>query len=188
MKDFIITEYVFSPGISGSGYVDLIGVDDFDISRVISIINQTKGVVIYATGSASTRYTSVSGNKIYLFYNTSSHSASDKLQIIYNTSNSLKTSDTDTQEMVKLLSRLVKIVENQQSTDSAQRQRITLDSITGSLTLSTITTVGTISTITGGTITTVSNASAIAGMGQEQYLNIARNTYANSIRNKLFIT
>jgi len=172
MKDFTVTEYVFSPGVSGAGYVDLYNLEDFDITRVVAIINQTKGVVIYATGSANTRYTSVSGRKVYLFYDTSSHSATDKLQIVYNSSAALKTADTDTQEMIKLLSRLVKIAENQQSTDSAQRQRITLDAITGSLTL--------------GTVTTLSNATAIAGMDREQYINIARHTYANSLRNKLF--
>jgi hypothetical protein len=188
MKDFNVTEYVFFPGVSGAGYVDLYNLSDFDITRVVAIINQTKGVVIYSTGSANTRYTSISGNKVYLFFDTSSHSANDKLQIVYNASESLKTSDTDTQEMIKLLHRLVKIAENQQSTDSAQRQRITLDAITGSLTLGTVTTVGTVSSITAGTITTLSNATAIAGMAQEQYINIARNAYANSIRNKLFFS
>jgi hypothetical protein len=188
MKDFNVTEYVFFPGVSGAGYVDLYNLNDFDITRVVAIINQTKGVVIYATGSANTRYTSVSGRKVYLFYDTSSHSATDKLQIVYNSSVALKTADVDNQEIVKLLSRLVKIAENQQSTDSAQRQRTTVDSITTGLTLSNVTTVGTVSSITGGTITTVSNAAAIAGMDREQYINIARNTYANSLRNKLFFS
>lgn len=176
MKDFIITEYVFSPGSSGAGYVDLISVDDFDISRVISIINQTKGVVIYATGSENTRYTSVSDKKVYLYYNTSAHSASDKLQIIYNSSSGLKTTDEDQQDLLRLLSRLVKVMENQQACDSAQRQRVTIDAGT----LPTVTTVGTVSSI--------SNISAMASMGQEQYINIARNAYANSIRNKLFFS
>lgn len=177
MKDFVVTNYVFSPGVSGAGYVELYSIDDFDITRVVAIINQTKGIIIYSTGSTATRYTSVSGKKIYLYFDTSSHSASDKLQIVYNSSASLKTSDTDQQELTKLLSRLVKVLENQQACDGQQRQRITLDSISASLTLGTVTTVGTVSS--------VSNAALIAGMGQEQYLNIARNTYSNSIRNKL---
>jgi hypothetical protein len=181
MKDFTVTEYVFSPGASGAGYVDLYNLEDFDITRVVAIINQTKGILIYSTASTSTRYTSITGNKIYLNFDTSSHSASDKLQIVYNSSAALKTADTDAQEMIKLLSRLVKIAENQQSTDSAQRQRITIDAGT----LPAVTTVGTVSTITAGTITTVSNAASIAGMDREQYINIARNTYANSIRSKI---
>jgi hypothetical protein len=175
-KDFIVTEYTFSPGASSVGYVDLYNLNDFDITRVVSIINQTKGEIIYATGMSDKKYTSVSGRKVYLYYNTSSHSASDKLQIVYNTTNSSKSSDTDTQEMIKLLSRLVKIAENQQATDAGQRQRVTIDA-------GTLPTVTTVSTVTSAT-----NVAAIASMGQEQYINIARNTYANSIRNKLFFS
>ena len=185
MKDFKVTEYVFSPGASSVGYVNLYNLSDFDINRVVAIINQTRGVVIYATGSSAKRFTSVSGTTIYLNFDTSSHSASDELQIVYNSSAPLKTDDTDTREMIKLLSRLVKIAENQQATDAGQRQRTTIDSITNGLTLSNVTVVGTVSSITGGTITTVSNANQIAGMAQEQYINIARNTYANSIRSKI---
>lgn len=177
MKDFVVTNYVFSPGTSGAGYVELYSMDDFDITRVVAIINQTKGIVIYATGSSATRYTSISGKKIYLYFDTSSHSSSDKLQIIYNSPLPQKTADTDQQELTKLLTRLVKVMENQQACDVAQRQKITLDAITASLTLATITTVS--------TVTSVSNAALIAGMGNEQYLNIARNTYSNAIRNKL---
>lgn len=176
MKDFLVTDYIFSPGASTAGYVDFINMPDFDITRVVSIINQTKGVIIYATGSAEKRYSSVSGNKVYLFFDTSTHSASDKLQVVYNSSKALKTQDTDQQELTKLLSRLVKVMENQQACDSAQRQRVTIDAGT----LPTVTTVTTCSTVT--------NAASIAGMNQEQYINIARNTYANSIRNRLFFS
>jgi len=185
MKDFTLIDYIFSPGVSGSGYVDFIGANDFDISRVVAIINQTKGIVIYATGSTDTRYTSISGNKVYLFYDTSTQSSSDKLQIVYNSSKALSTVDNENNDIIKLLSRLVKIAENQQATDSAQRQRFTLDSIAAGVAMPAVTTVGTVTTITGGTITTLSNAASIAGMSQEQYINIARNTYANSIRSKL---
>jgi hypothetical protein len=173
-KEFTITDYVFSPGASGAGYVELYALSDFDITRVVSIINQTKGEIIYGTAKADTRYTSVSGNKVYLFYDTSTHSASDKLQIVYNNTNGIPTHDNNQQELTKLLSRLVKVLENQQACDAAQRQRVTLDAITGSLTLATVTTVG--------------NVGQIASMGQEQYINIARNAYANSIRNKLFFS
>lgn len=176
MKDFTITDYIFSPGVSASGFVDLYSVEDFDITRVIAIINQTKGAVIYATGSTDKRYTSVSGNKIYLNFDTSSHSSSDKLQIVYNSSKALKTQDTDQQELTKLLSRLVKVMENQQACDAGQRQRVIIDA-------GTITTVSAVTAVT--TVSSMTNAAAIAGMGQEQYINIARNAYANSIRNKL---
>jgi hypothetical protein len=85
-------------------------------------------------------------------------------------------------ELLKWLSRMVKMLESNAIVDQQQRQRITIDAITGSLVLGTVGTVGTVSNISAGTLTIViSNA----GMDREQYINIARNTYANSIRSQL---
>ena len=182
MKDFSIIDYVFSPGASSVGYVDFIGATDFDITRVVAIINQTKGVVIYATGSTDTRYTSISDKRVFLFFDTSTHSASDKLQIVYNSKKALTTSDSEGNELIRLMSRLVKIMENQQACDAGQRQRISIDGGT----LPSVTTVGTVTTCTTvSSVTSVVNQTSMAGMNQEQYINIARNTYANSIRSKL---
>jgi len=180
MKDFLVTDYIFSPGASTAGYVDFINVTDFDVTRVVSIINQTRGIVIYATASVEKKYSSVSGTRVFLNFDTSTHSAADKLQIVYNSSQALITQDTDQQDLTKLLSRLVKVMENQQACDAAQRQRVTIDAGT----LPAVTTVSTVTTCS--TVSSVTNAAAIAGMNQEQYINIARNAYANSIRNRLF--
>jgi hypothetical protein len=191
MKDFLVTDYVFSPGTSGVGYVEFLNLPDFDITRVVAIINQTQGVVIYATGSASTRYTSVSGRRVFLNVDTSTHNAADKLQVVYNSASALQTTDNNSQDLIKLLSRLVKVMENQQACDAAQRQRVTIDNIAASLTLgtvSTVTTVTTVSTVSNITQGTITNTQQIAGMNQEQYINIARNTYANSIRTGLTFT
>ena len=80
------------------------------------------------------------------------------------------------------MSRLVKIMENQQACDAGQRQRISIDGGT----LPSVTTVGTVTTCTTvSSVTSVVNQTSMAGMNQEQYINIARNTYANSIRSKL---
>jgi hypothetical protein len=87
MKDFFQANYTFTPGGSGVGTVNLFGIRNFDISRLVSIINQTKGEVIYATGAAATRYTNVSNTTVTLFYNTSAHSSADVLQIVYNYDN-----------------------------------------------------------------------------------------------------
>jgi hypothetical protein len=57
--------------------------------------------------------------------------------------------------------------------DGQQRQRVTIDAGT----LPTVTTVGTVSSVTN----MVSNA----GMDREQYINIAKQTYAQSIRSRL---
>ena len=83
MKQFITPSYTFTPGASSVGNVNLSGISSFDIKNLVAIINQTKGIVIYSTGSASLKYTSVSGTTVYLNYNTSSMSSGDTLQVIY---------------------------------------------------------------------------------------------------------
>lgn len=83
MKKFITPTYNFTPGASGVGSVNLSGVTGFNVKNLVSIINQTKGVVIYATGSQSLKYTNVTGTTVTLFADTSSMSAGDALQVIY---------------------------------------------------------------------------------------------------------
>jgi hypothetical protein len=83
-------------------------------------------------------------------------------------------------DLIRWLSRLVKMLESNAIVDQQQRQRITIDAITGSLTLGTVSTVSTVSTVAS-----ITNVAANAGMDREQYINIARNTYANSIRSQL---
>jgi hypothetical protein len=184
MKDFLVTDYIFSPGISGSGYVEFTNLDDFDITRLVSIINQTKGVIIYATASVEKAYSSLSGTRVYLNFDTSTHNAGDKLQIVYNSSQALKTTDSEQQDLLRLLNRLVKVMENQQACDSAQRQRVTIDA--GTLpTVSAVTQITNALPAGNNSIGAITNAAQIAGMNQEQYINIARNAYANSIRSKL---
>ena len=97
-------------------------------------------------------------------------------------SNPLPMVANQSDDLLRMLSRLVKMLESNAIVDQQQRQRITLDAITGSLTLGTVSTVSTISNIAAGTLT---NIVANAGMDREQYINIARNTYANSIRSQL---
>ena len=94
-------------------------------------------------------------------------------------SNPMPSVANQSDDLLRMLSRLVKILECNAVVDQQQRQRITLDAITGSLTLATVTTV---SNISAGTLT---NIVANAGMDREQYINIAKNTYANSLRSKL---
>jgi hypothetical protein len=55
----------------------------FDKKNLVAIINQTLGIVIYATGSAATRYTNVTGTVVTLFFDTTTHTNTDILQVIY---------------------------------------------------------------------------------------------------------
>jgi len=105
MKEFITPKYKFSPGTSTVGYVDLSGIKNFDIARLVAIINQTKGILIYTTASESAKYTSVVGTKVYLNIDTSSHSTDDELQIIYN-------NESSTMDMIVMLNNLLSIIAN----------------------------------------------------------------------------
>ena len=86
-------------------------------------------------------------------------------------------------DLLRMLSRLVKILECNAVVDQQQRQRITLDAITGSLTLGTVSTVTNLGTVS--TVSTVAAQTTLGGMDREMYINIAKNTYANSLRSKL---
>jgi len=60
-----------------------IGDYDFDIRNLYAIINQTAGVVIYATGTTGKGFSSVVGNIITLQYDTTAMSDTDEIQVIY---------------------------------------------------------------------------------------------------------
>jgi hypothetical protein len=83
MKSFITPTYVFTPGASGVGTVNLSGISGFNIKNLVAVINQTRGVVIYATGGALTKYTALAGTTLTLFVDTSTHNSGDVLQVIY---------------------------------------------------------------------------------------------------------
>jgi hypothetical protein len=100
-------------------------------------------------------------------------------------SNPMPSVANQSDDLLRMLSRLVKILECNAVVDQQQRQRITLDAITGSLTLGAVTTVGTVTTVSNISAGTLTNIVANAGMDREQYINIAKNTYANSLRSKL---
>ena len=99
--------------------------------------------------------------------------------------NPLPVFDDRVENLISLLERLVKISESNQVVDSAQRQRITLDAITAGVSLPTVAAVTTVTTVT--TVAAVANIAQNAGMDREQYINIAKQTYTNSIRNRLNI-
>jgi len=76
-------------------------------------------------------------------------------------------------QILLALANIANILESNTIVDANQRQRVTLDAITGSLTLSTVSTVG--------AITTLPNLPSIAGMDREMYINVAEQSYAMNI-------
>lgn len=74
-----------------------------------------------------------------------------------------------TEDSIIYLRRMVKVMESQATVDSANRQKITIDAITGSLTLGTV-----------SNITTIGSWDA-----HQMYQDVAHNLYANAIRRNL---
>jgi|LakMenEpi03Aug12_release.lakeMendotaPanAssembly.Ray.scaffolds.fasta_scaffold192806_2 hypothetical protein len=67
-----------------------------------------------------------------------------------------------------LLRRIVKLLESNAVVDSANRQRVTIEGISGTANLGNL-----------------SNVTTISNMDHRQFIDISRNTYANCIRSKL---
>lgn len=86
-----------------------------------------------------------------------------------------------TDEQIILLRRIVKLLESTAASDIGQRQRVTIDAITSGLTLTTLT--GITNALPAGT-NTMGNVT-VGGMDHKQFIDVARNAYANGIRSKL---
>jgi NADPH:quinone reductase-like Zn-dependent oxidoreductase len=86
-----------------------------------------------------------------------------------------------TDNLLAMLSRIVKLLESNAVVDQQQRQRVSVDSFIA--TIPALTNVIGVGTVT--TITSVTNIAANAGMDREQFINIAKQTYAQSIRSRL---
>ena len=97
-----------------------------------------------------------------------------------NESNPLPMVANQSDDLLRMLSRLVKILECNAVVDQQQRQRVTIDSITSGVTLSNLNVITTVATVNN-----VAAQTSMAGMDREMYINIARNTYSNSIRSQL---
>lgn len=83
MKSFLVPSYTFTPGAAGVGTVDLSTIPNFDIRRLVAIINQTDGILIYSTASLTKGFTSEAAGIVTLQFATTGMSAGDKLQVIY---------------------------------------------------------------------------------------------------------
>lgn len=175
MKQFVTPSYTFTPGASGVGTVDLFGITDFDARKLVSVINQTRGVVIYSTGGAATRYTAVSGSTLTLNVDTSTHSAGDALQVIYEVTDPQPVSD-DT--VGNLLLRILQMLMAPLGYDkSLGRQR-------GTVVVETLPTLAAVTTVT--TVTSVSNIGGIGGLSaQMTVFDQNRSAWAQCVRSRI---
>jgi hypothetical protein len=92
-----------------------------------------------------------------------------------------------TEESIILLRRMVKLLESQNATDIGNRQRVTIDAITGALTLANITTVAAVTGITNALPTGANTIGSVnlGGADQRQFIDISRTNYNTGIRSKL---
>lgn len=95
-----------------------------------------------------------------------------------------------TEESLVLLRRMVKIMESQASTDASNRQRVNVDGFGTNVAL--VTGVGAsaagvprMTVSNDSTLTLLTGSASIGFLDGRQFLDITRNTYANSIRNNL---
>lgn len=154
MKQFITPRYTFNPGTIGSGYIDLNNIHDFDIKRVVAIINQTSGKVLYSTASESLKYLSYSNGRLFFIQDTSSQSSTDDIQIIYD-------SESNTIDMTVMLNNLMNIIANPGIRDKT-------------LNADRIAVVNTVPvTISSGTVTTLSTLAGYQAQIPVQNNNIA---------------
>jgi hypothetical protein len=105
MKTFVTPKYTFNPGTIGSGYIDLNDIYNFNIKRLVAIINQTSGKVIYSTASESFKYLSYGSGRLFFGIDTSSQNATDDIQIIYD-------EESNTIDMTVMLNNLISIIAN----------------------------------------------------------------------------
>ena len=178
MKSFITPSCEFTPGASGVGTLNLSGIPDFNARQLVAIINQTRGVVLYATGSTATRYTALAGKTLTLNVDTSTHSSGDALQVIYEVTDPQPVSD-DT--VGKLLMRILQMLMAPLGYDkSLGRQRGTVVVET----LPTLATVNTVTTVT--TVTTLANIAAVGGYSaQMQIFDTNRTAWAQCVRSRI---
>lgn len=190
MKKYLSVPVVFTPGNAGVGTVKT-NINNFDIRKLIAIINQTREQLIYGIGTSGFGFSAVNGDTITLDFDTSTHSSTDVLLVIYDSTNDypINVDSSRSNDLLAAIQRLVKISESLQVVDSAQRQRITIDAAlpAGANTIGAvnIASAQTLATVT--TVSSVTNVASVAGMDREQYINIARQTYANAIRSNLRI-
>ena len=146
----------------GSQTIDT-GIAGFDIRRLYAIINQTRGEILYATGVAGKGFSAVSGSVITLQANTSTHLATDAVQLIYD-----DPEDTDlTAGLYELIDRLA-FLANVRGTIADLRVSV----VGGAL----------------PTVSTLSNIGSIGGFAANQHIPATQNVAALSNINNLIIS
>lgn len=133
------------------------------LEQLLVITNVTNNVIVYNFADP-TKGGTISNNTLTLTFNTTAMSSSDKLQIFLD--NILSPAS---EESVQYLKKMIQLLTPLSVQDSAQRQRVTIDSAPASITVGTMT-----------------NITQFGGVDPRfQFTDAARLTYAEGIRKNL---
>lgn len=136
--------------------------DVVKLEQLLVITNVTDNIIIYNFADAA-KGGSIANNVLTLTFDTTSMSDSDSLQIFLEIQ-----MNPSTDESVILLRRLIQLLAPVATQDALQRQRVAVEAIPA------VTVLG------------VNNIVALAGVDPRfQFLDAARNTFANGIRQNL---
>lgn len=147
--------------------------DTITLEQVLVITNVTENVIIYNFADPN-KGGSIHNNELSLVYDVSGMSQYSDLQIFLEIPMNPSTEESVVllNESVVLLRRLVQLLTPIATQDSSQRQRVSVESISGSTTI--------------GTVQTLSNLSNFNTVDAKYLLmDTARNMFANGIRQNL---
>ena len=181
MKQFIAPSYLFTPGSSGVGTVDLFGITDFDARKLVAVINQTRGVMIYSTGGAATRYTALNGTLLTLNVDTSTHSAGDALQVIYEET-SVQLESLEAIEALRMAIQSLTKTIGQSMPDTAGRLRVLAENPTAANLTATV------SLAASQTLASLSNQTQIGGIPATEQIPSLMRLGADASRQNILVT
>jgi hypothetical protein len=163
MKQSVITNSIFTPS-TGTINTNIV---DFDVRKLYAIINQTQGILIYATATPAKGYSSVSGSTIVLQHDTSSMSSTDVLQILYE-------DNEDTNWLQNIHTAVDKL-------GFLAGLRTALAALRVSVTDGALTSVGTVTTVTGvTTVSTVNTVGSLTNIGAMDARTLVTGTINNA--------
>jgi hypothetical protein len=93
MRSAITPKYIFTPGVTGVGTLNLFGIAGFSVDRLIIVVDTTTQVTLFAMGITGNGYNSISGTTLTLTADTSMCASTDNLTIFYDDGNSLPALD-----------------------------------------------------------------------------------------------
>jgi hypothetical protein len=157
----ITGNYVFSAGSKTVTFSNL--PYTVTLANLLLITNVTANIIIYNFADPASGAVSFVNNVLTLDYNTTSMSSSDVLQIYLDVESYEESNNA-------LLRRMVKLLESQATVDSANRQRIAVE------TMPTTTVTGTVNVGTAPT-TAVTNTT---GVGASNSVNAVANPYTTA--------